>query len=79
MQFHLLREEPVHSGSFARTGETIEGDANAAMLRCVALSADGSRYAVYPYEAIRQDAPVPAEPAPVNPPAPDAAATMMEN
>jgi hypothetical protein len=58
MQFHLLREEPVHSGLYARTGEELVGDAATVMQACAARSADGNRYAVYPYEAIRQDAPV---------------------
>jgi hypothetical protein len=65
MQHYLLREEPAGSCQFTLTGEVLDLPAQDASAACTARqAAEGIRYALLPYSALRQPAaavPVPAD------------------
>ena len=53
MQFIILRETPVNSGTFSATGEIISTTSDGAYQHCLDLTAQNSaRYAAQPYDPI---------------------------
>lgn len=45
--FHILCETPTNSGTYTDTSEVVTADAETAVLRCIELSQDGTRYGVW--------------------------------
>ena len=51
-EFHILSETPVNSGTYTETGEVVTTNESDAVLRCIELSTDGTRYGFWVYESV---------------------------